>query len=289
MVNELKQLQTGLSLCVLKKDAPRTATTAYSVSGKHYLAGYVESDTHLLYTSSEQVALMLATQSSDYQINRLVTIQESIDPAELVSPITLKIIVDFARRTGQPIAYTVLDTSGVEVFHADDVNTILSFYAPVTHVLGKVTDAVITTNKTKAVGDKPKQLKEQALKGVARSFPTYDSASGYGAAVITADGSMYHSGQYSSFEHRTNVHSEMGAVIAAIMNGQTQITDIGLVSTKYTDKPCQMCGSCRQFLAEMSTRFNLDLDIHLFAFSSNQHESHKLDSYLPKSWTSKRW
>ncbi len=209
---------------------------------------------------------------------------------ELISPITLKIMIDYARRALQTMSYSVVDIEGRELFETNNVRKFLDFYQPADTRLNKVLNFEPSSNKVKLkTKNTLKQLKSQAIEGSYRNFPTYDSASSYGSAVITEDGFMYCSGQYSSYEHRTNIHSEMGAVIAALMDAKRKISDIGLVSTKYLSEPCQMCGSCRQFLAEISARFHLDLKIHLFALESEQYETYKLSEYLPKSWESKQW
>ena len=111
----------------------------------------------------------------------------------------------------------------------------------------------------------PNKLKEYALMGLDRNFPLYDSASSYGTALYTASGRVYCAGQYSSPDKRMNLHSEMVAIICALMNKDQEIEAIGIVSTKYPDSPCNMCGSCRQFVSEICSKLSLSPDLYCFS------------------------
>ncbi len=289
---DTQRLKDALNLCIIKKEEDkRIASIAYSKSGKSYSGAHIGSDTNLLSIFSEQVALLGAMQNNDFQIESVVTMLETPNEKEIISPIIIKLLIDFARRTGQDIKYTVIDREGNMLFNIDNISSILPFYKPERVFLKKVENTEIQSNKAKLPKDSEIKdvLKKYAVIGVDRNFPRYDCASGYGTAVITKSGNVYFSGQYSSFDKGMNVHSEMAAVISAIMEKDTEITHIGVVSTKYTDSPAHMCGCCRQFLAEMMSRFNINPELFLFAKDTDVYEKRNMNEYLPDIWTSKKW
>jgi cytidine deaminase len=231
-------------------------------------------------------------QNNDFQIESVITMLETYDKAETASPIIIKILIDFARRTGQQIKYTVIDIEGNILFSADDVSSLFPFYKPERTFLKKIDSSTETqSNKAQLKKDLDIKgvLKKYAMLGVEKNLPRYDSASGYGTAVMTKSGKIYFSGQYSSFDKRMNVHSEMAAVISALMEKDTEITHIGLVSTKHKDEPAHMCGSCRQFLAEMMSKFNINPELLLFAKDTDVYEKRDMNEYLSDVWTSKKW
>jgi cytidine deaminase len=129
-------------------------------------------------------------------------------------------------------------------------------------------------------------LKQVAKDAITKNFPTYDSASGYGAAVVTSEGNIFSSGQYSSFEKRLNIHAEMGAVLNSLMHQRKNIIALALVSSKFKDVPCEICGCCRQFLSEMSSRFNLNLTYYCFALETDAYKTYTLEELLPSPWSS---
>lgn len=291
---DTERLKNTLDLCIIKKEEDkRSSSIAYSKSGKSYHGAHIGSDTNLLSISSEQVALLGAMQNNDFKIESVVTILETPDEKEIASPITIKILIDFARRTGQKIKYTIIDINENILLNTDDVSSLLPFYKPERTFLKKVVaNTKIQSNKANFSGDSSdiiNALKKYALLGIDKNLPRYDSASGYGSAVLTKSGKIYFSGQYSSFDKRLNVHSEMAAVISALMEKDTDITHIGLVSTKYKNEPTQMCGCCRQFLSEMINRFGMNIEIFLFAKDGDSYEKRSIEDYLPDNWSSKKW
>jgi cytidine deaminase len=289
---DTERLKNTLDLCIIKKEEDkRSSSIAYSKSGESYHGAHVGSDTNLLTIFSEQVALLGAMQNNDFQIESVITMLETPIEKEIVSPIVIKILIDFARRTGQQIKYTVIDTDENVLFDTDDVSSLLPFYKPERVFLKKVENTKIESNKTQLEENSETKdvLKKYALLGVERNLPRYDSASGYGTAIMTKSGKVYFSGQYSSFDKRLNVHSEMAAVISALMEKDTDITHIGLVSTKHRDEPAHMCGCCRQFLAEMMSKFNINPELFLFAKDTDVYEERNISEYLSDIWTSKKW
>ncbi len=293
MADELSYLKDGLPLAVVKKvigGANRTSSVCYSKSGRKYRGANIDSDTNLLNISSEQSALLLAVSHSDYEVEEMVTLVEKSD-GFMVNPFTVKTMIDFCVRTGSEIRYRIIDMDGREIFSAPKISETISFYRPPQKILSKVTGAVISENKAtfdKSLSVKD-QLKKYADEGLSKCFHTYDNASAYSTAVLTEDGTIYYTGQYSSFEKRGSIHSEMAAPILALMNDKTKITALGLVSTKFTDTPCEICGCCRQFLAEISAKYDLNIKLYCFAKDTMEFKQYSLDELLPNQWSSKKW
>lgn len=282
-------LNEGLEKSLVKKPAnPRMAALAISnASASWYLAGNVESNTNLLAISAEQMALCMAAQEHDYEINEVVAMHENNDGLALLSPQTQMVMTDFARRTGTPIAYKLLNTEGEELFACDDIASLAPYYRPEVKILGKFAVSRLDSNwrHYNKKADHPKVLlKQLSLAGLKRSFTTSDQASSYGSAVLTNSGKAYFSGQYSSYEGSTNIHAEMGAALAAIMHGHRGITHIGVLSTRHKETPCDMCGCCRQFFSELNNRLKINPQIYTFASETDIFQVHTIDRYLPSQW-----
>lgn len=285
---EQKELQKTLKLAVIKKPGEASGTIAISKSGHKYSAGSLASDTNFLNISSEQSALALSTLNQDYGVTKLVSIAE-LPESEAVSPAILKIIVDYSIRTGHKIGYKILNTGGKIIFETKDVSKNIGFYKPAPINLARTANAKPANNWAKAVIKKPLDLRAWAIKGLERNFPLYDSASSYGTAVATKSGKVYFGGQYSSPDKRLGLHSEITTIISAIANGDSEIEKIGIVSSKYIDSPCDMCGICRQFIAEISAKFGITPDLYCFSKEAPDYKKHKIKDYLPSVWTSKKW
>jgi cytidine deaminase len=283
------RLSANLERCIGKASEPlRASSVALSASGAMYDGVLIGSDTNLLTISSEQVALSMATAVQDYGIEKVTTMTTG-STSDLQSPLVLKILVDHALRTKHVIAYSIVNQNGETLFEVDDVRRIFPFYTPRAIELAKISTASITSNIIEAALEDIGALKRCAIEGIARNFPLYDSASGYGAAVMTSSGKIFFSGQYSSPDKRLGVHAEMNAILCAMMAGETEVVRLGVVSSKFTEEPCQMCGCCRQFLAEMCAKWNIDPEIHCFASESDALVMWKVSDYLPATWTSKKW
>lgn len=291
--NIINKLRGALSLSVTKKaHGERTASVALSDSGSFYYAGLVESDTNTFNITSEQVALTLSVIGNDYQVSKIITMVEAPTSQNIVSPIVLKIITDHFMRTGQKIEYTIINIEGRVLFSSKETGSALPHYKPEPIVLQRVTQkprpymAEVKNNDKK---DMPALLKSYAIQGLDKNFPLYDSASGYATSVLTANNKIFFAGQYSSPDKRLGLHSEVNVVLAALMNNEASITHLGLVSTKYSDSPCNMCGNCRQFLSEIISRYKLSPTIYLFAKDTDEYNECDINNYLPSSWTSKNW
>ncbi len=283
---DLPLLKESLALSVLNKTGnPRTASIAYSSSGKTYRAGKVESQNHILDFPSELCALTLSAANLDFGVERIVSISEEHKPGEAASPLVLKILIDHATRTGKPIAYSIVDMGGKIVFETKDVFTTFPFYQPERKTLAKITQQKVSPNHNSLENVDPKVLRQYATLGLERAFLTKDDGTQYGCCAVTADKKVFFTGQYSSFDHRSNVHAEMAAIITALMNTPSPITHLGLISSKHTDTTCEMCGICRQFLQEISDILKYNLQIFTFAKDSDEFHSYSLAEYLPSNWS----
>lgn len=295
MSDELPYLIEGLELAVAKKGgagtpAHRSVSVCYSKSGRKYRGANVDSDTNLLTISSEQTALLSAVAHHDYQIQELTTLVEQKEDI-IIDPITIKILVDYSARTETIISYRIIDREGTLLFSTKNVRELIPFYIPTVRVLSKTRKATECVAQEVLDTSAPftQQLKTFAQRGLLSSFTTNDTASGYGAAVATEDGKIYFTGQYSSTEKRSGVHAEMASVILSLMDNNKKIIALGLISTKYEDTPCEICGCCRQFLAEISTKYNLDISLYCFAKNTDDIKQYTLDELLPHQWSSKKW
>jgi cytidine deaminase len=133
-----------------------------------------------------------------------------------------------------------------------------------------------------------RRLINAAREGSLRSFLTKPGGTRYGAAVLTAHGRIFCSGQYSSFNHITNIHAEMAAVLMATMSGEPDIAALALVSTSENTLPARPCGVCREFLHEHALRTGRPMDIVMSTFDGDQYEQVPLDDLLPKSWSNRK-
>ncbi len=286
----LSTLRRGLTFSILKDGATNTSSVAKSLQGKIYTAGKVSSDTHLLDFTSEQVALTISVHARDPYIIEVITMTEEKEAS--ASPLVLKVLADHSARTGLPIKYSIINKSGEKIFSTTDVLESIPFY--------KIERQKYLPSKTRnkknpvikiCKGKEVQLLKKYALLGTMRNFPTYAGASGYGASVVGEDGSIYYGGQYSSFEKRTGLHAEMATTIVALMNGVKKIKALGLVSSKHTDLPCELCGCCRQFFSELIAKGKVSPDIAFYCFAKDNktQKKYSMNELLPNGWSSKKW
>ncbi len=129
-------------------------------------------------------------------------------------------------------------------------------------------------------------LLQAAREGTEKAFLTKPGGNAYGAAVLTASGKIFSAGQYSSYNHITNIHAEMAATLMATMSGHPDIIAIALLSNKAHGPPESMCGVCRQFLHEHSLRTGLKILVYLSDFQSCTVSPVELDDLLPHQWDS---
>ena len=127
-------------------------------------------------------------------------------------------------------------------------------------------------------------LVSAARAAVAKAFLTKEGGVRYGAAVLTTSGQIFSSGQYSSFNHSTNVHAEQAALLTASMNGQSDIRALAVASTG-RDPVTRPCGVCRQVMLEHAARTGLDFLV-LMANQADRWEEQTVSDLLPHAWNS---
>lgn len=106
----------------------------------------------------------------------------------------------------------------------------------------------------------------------------------YGAAVLTSSGKMFSAGQYSSFNHITNIHAEMAAVLVATMEGEPDITALALVCSADVSTVPICCGICLQFLSEHCQRIGKDITIIRSSLNQSLVKVQKLSEMFPEPW-----
>ena len=279
----LSTLKKSLDLCVLKKDTnPRTVSLGFSLSGKKYLSGIIESKTNLLFISSEQGVLIKGVQHNDFGLNEIITLTEDVDYNP--SPIIIKILIDYVRRTKNKLSYKVINKEGKKLFFTKDITSIIPFYCPPATNLESIKKRILSENKIKREKDKKPEelLGEWSQKALERNFPTHDSATKYGVAIITKE-NIYFGAQYSGYDQKTTIHAEMTVLLSAFMNRDYNITHIGLTSNKH-EGPVVPCGCCLQFLDEMANHFNINPKIYCFSKNIIIFTKYLLSDYLNNFW-----
>jgi cytidine deaminase len=118
----------------------------------------------------------------------------------------------------------------------------------------------------------------------AKAFLTHAGGVRYGAAVLAQNGTIYQSGQYSSFNHVTNVHAEQAALVLATMDGHPNITALAVSSNYSGHIPTRPCGVCRQVMREHAERIGYDFDV-VMVTSNGWFEIAKVSELLPYSWS----
>ncbi len=279
-------LTNNLSLAVRFKDTkPRQSSIAISANNHIYPGANVDSQNHILTIPSELSALLVATSNNDASIKKVYTFSEDPETSVYLLPLVLKILIDHYRRTGEIIAYELYDQSRT-LFSTLDVSTVFPFYTPTAKPIFSYPAAHVSPNEY--LPSSPKSVEENLFEaaklGLHRAFTTSSHATAYGAAVLTKTNRIFFSGQYSSFDHRANVHAEMSAIINAFMAGEKEIVAIGVLSNKHLQMPCDMCGICRQFAIEMANLINENPQIYTFALENRDCKKYSLASYLPSYW-----
>ncbi|MDR0392321.1 MAG: hypothetical protein LBH59_10475 [Planctomycetaceae bacterium] len=128
-------------------------------------------------------------------------------------------------------------------------------------------------------------LAAEARAATAKAFLTSPSGVRYGSAVLARNGKIYSSGQYSSFNHSTNVHAEQGSLVLATMNGNPDITALAIASSR-KNETARPCGICRQVMLEHSERIGHDFDVVMVS-SHGLFDVAKVSELLPYHWSAK--
>ena len=124
-----------------------------------------------------------------------------------------------------------------------------------------------------------------AKAAVAKAFLTGNKGTRYGAAVRSfSTGRIFTSGQYSSFNHSTNIHAEMGALMQAAMAGEPDV-DVLCIACSDTESAIP-CGVCRQVILEHSQRTNRDFDV-VMTSHNGKNLVRKVSELLSEAWRTK--
>lgn len=281
-----KLLET-LTRAVQKKTRPRSATILQSALGHEYRAGSIASDSSLFDITAEHVALLHAIQHNDFKIASVVTLTEE----KSVSPLALKILKDYAVRTEHPFSYTVLSPHKDVLFQSDSILDTLPEYTSSAQPLEYLKERTYTNNHFARTDPAltPNKLREYAEHGMEFHFLSEEEGSRYGCAIVTESGAVYTGGAYGSPDKRLGLHAEMVTLATAITGGAQNISHIAVVSNKYTDRPCPICGHCRQFLAELLDKTGGSPKLISLTYGSDDFVEHTLEELLPHKWTSKKW
>ena len=104
----------------------------------------------------------------------------------------------------------------------------------------------------------------------------------YGAAARSAlSGKVFTAGQYSSFNHSTNMHAEMNVLSFAANSGEPDVDVLAIACSK--SEKAIPCGVCRQVMLEHAQRTSRDFDV-VMATSDLRFRSAKVSELLPDSW-----
>ncbi|MBA2226676.1 MAG: hypothetical protein WHU94_07265 [Thermogemmata sp.] len=125
----------------------------------------------------------------------------------------------------------------------------------------------------------------KARAAAARAFMTSPGGTAYGAAVLTVSGNVYQAGQYSSFNHMTNVHAEQAALVLAVMADDPDVLALAVASTGI-ESVTRPCGVCRQVFAEHVARVGRDFEVLMACRNSDSYEVAQVSELLPFSWVS---
>ena len=88
-----------------------------------------------------------------------------------------------------------------------------------------------------------------ARAAVTQAFLSREGGTRYGAAALTRSGRVFTSGQYSSYNHVTNVHAEQAVLVKAASAGDADVVALAVASTSDQDLTVP-CGVCLQALSE---------------------------------------
>jgi cytidine deaminase len=95
------------------------------------------------------------------------------------------------------------------------------------------------------------QLIEEAKKAREKAYVPY-SKFGVGAALLTADGKVYHGCNIENAAYSMCNCAERTALFKAYSEGDTDFQLLAVVAD--TDRPCSPCGACRQVISELCSK-----------------------------------
>ena len=124
------------------------------------------------------------------------------------------------------------------------------------------------------------ELLAAAREAMAAAYCPYSNFA-VGAAILTADGSIYRGCNVENASYGLTICAERNAIAAAVADGQLDFVAIGIVTTgKSVARPC---GACRQVIAEFSQADNPIIVIS--ACSTGEYVSDTISALLPDAFT----
>lgn len=127
-------------------------------------------------------------------------------------------------------------------------------------------------------------LIREAREGARHAFLTSEGGVRYGAAVWTRSGGIHRAGQYSSFNHSTNIHAEACALAIATAAGDPDVLALALVSSAATESPARPCGVCRQVIAEHAQRIGHPIEVIMATWDGTTVTRASIAELLPMTW-----
>ena len=96
-----------------------------------------------------------------------------------------------------------------------------------------------------------RELFEEAVKAAGNSYSKY-SGFHVGAAIMTADGSVYTGCNIENSSYSLTVCAERTALFKAVSEGKREFRAIAVAGSSTSDfsKPCRPCGACLQVVSE---------------------------------------
>jgi cytidine deaminase len=130
------------------------------------------------------------------------------------------------------------------------------------------------------------RLERAARAATSQAFLTGHGGVRYGAAALALSGKIFSSGQYSSFNHVTNVHAEQAVLVMAAVAGEADVVGLAVASTD-EGRVASPCGVCRQVMLEHATRTGRDFKVVLVG-NGCASTCMRVSELLPHAWTSHR-
>lgn len=256
----------------IEVEKPNNSVTLIRTDDKVYYSGKIGSKSHLLTIPSELGALVQATSHGDPKVKEVITFTNGNYFHKYIE----QLLEAHAQRVGKSIQFRVYYTNG---------NLLLDkkIEAP-TQSLSFWKKWKIRDNTSSAEGS-AREMYERALTGMKTHFGTSEQFSQYGACVQAGD-KLYWTGAYSSPDERLGLHAEMGAAVLALMDGQTRIEEVALVSSKFDSTPTPMCGCCRQFFSEIAELQGAEIKVHSFSRDGEKRRETTIQDLLPHAWSS---
>lgn len=106
---------------------------------------------------------------------------------------------------------------------------------------------------------------DEALKVLDNAYQPYSGFS-VGATLIAADGRLVSATNFENAAYGSTICAERAAVLKANSEGIRNVTGLALIARRKdgdTDEVVSPCGSCRQFLFELSELCDRDLEFIL--------------------------